>query len=86
MLYERQQIANRCQHAGVNMNHTEGQLAQADAELMRRLQRIRELEGELADQAERAADLEAMLADADEKREYWRQECLTLAERVRVEA
>ena len=62
------------------------ELAQADAELMRRLQRIRELEGEVADQVERIAALEAMLADADAKREYWREQCREFVDQFEVEA
>lgn len=62
------------------------QLAEADAALMRRLQRIRELEGDNDDLVRRVAILEEMLTDADEKRECWRCEYFDLAERVRVEA
>ena len=67
------------------MTHND-QLAQADAALMRRLQRIRELESENADLVQRVAALEEMLADADAKREYWREQCREFVERFEIGA
>lgn len=57
-------------------------LTQADAELMHRLQRIRELEREVANHAARIAALEELLANADQKRE----QCRKFVVRFRTEA
>lgn len=60
-------------------------LAQADAELLRRMNRIRELEDENEHLRSRLSATEAMLDDANDKREYWRRQYVESMDRLRIE-
>lgn len=60
-------------------------LAEADAELLRRLRRIRDLEEENAHLHSRLAATEAMLQDADEQREWWRCQFVETMDKMRIE-
>lgn len=60
-------------------------LAEADAELLRRLMQIRDLEEENAHLHSRLAATVAMLHDADEKREWWRSQFVETMDRLRIE-